>query len=159
MRLALGVLCLTMTGSFTCGGPHTSEPQTARLQQPNASHHQPGPVQTPTSDERLPRPAIAPKANRSLASANNRDRSTRNMNAHQPVTGKSRSAVSTGRFASKSAATTRSPRQPSMVHRASVPAVNNLRHHGANPATVGGPVRSRSENGGSLGGNSLNRRR
>jgi hypothetical protein len=79
------------------------------------------------------------------------------MSIHRLGSDNSGSAVKAGLIQHETI-NTAVPRRSSGVIRHSVPSVNNVRHRGANPATIGGPAKSNSRNAGAINGTSVHRR-
>jgi hypothetical protein len=128
----------------------------------------PGPL---PRGEGVPRPAFSPagagrvrghsrpasqKVNRPKQLPNSRQRSLLGNALHQPGSDKSGGAARSGFIRNETAHHTLPVRTSSSV-RPTVPALNNVRHRGPNPAVVGGAPNSRSSNGGAINGTRMNR--
>jgi len=99
------------------------------------------------------------KANRPRQFPNNRDRSTSGnaMNLHHPAFYKPAGAAKGGFIQNETAKST-VPVQPPSVVRPTAATLSNVRHHGPNPATVGGLGNSATSNNGSINGTRMHRR-
>ena len=140
MRIAACPFPAMISAALPCGSRQlASNRLTRQCSSRTTSSHQPRPRPDPRVTKTMPRdPAIAPKANHSQPLPNNRQRSAtrKARTGTQPVTGNSSECASTG-LASKSADQHAVAHAPT-TSRASIPTSNNVRHHGPNPATVGG---------------------
>jgi hypothetical protein len=79
------------------------------------------------------------------------------MKLHQPVLYKSVGAAR-GELIQQGTVNTALRVRPTNVLRPTVPLANNIRHHGANPAVVGGSVNSNSRNTAAINGTRMIRR-
>lgn len=84
--------------------------------------------------------------------------SAASKNSHRPGSDKSWGAAQNGLARNETVSHAPSNRAPTAV-RPSVPSLGNVRHRGANPATVSGVGTSSARNSGALDGTHMNRRR
>ena len=90
---------------------------------------------------------------------NNRERSSSGnaMNFHPPGTDK-RSAAAKSGLIQRDTVHSALPVRPVSVVRPALPLRNNVRHHGANPAAIGGPANSAGRNPAAINGTGVHRR-
>jgi len=106
-----------------------------------------------------PSRASLTKVNRPKQLPNSRQRSLPGnaMNLHPPGSDKSAGAAKGGLIQNETVNNVLPVRTPSVV-RPTVPALNNVRHRGPNPAVVGGSPISHSSNTGAINGTRMNRK-
>ncbi|MFZ0931895.1 MAG: hypothetical protein WAN11_25075 [Syntrophobacteraceae bacterium] len=79
------------------------------------------------------------------------------MNLHQSASDKSGGAA-TERLIRNKTVKNALPVRATNVVKAAVPSLNNVRHHGTNPAVVGGSTNSGSRNAGAINGTRISRK-
>lgn len=101
----------------------------------------------------LPTPATPHRA----TNTPKRPASGKTINAHPPLSGPRSNPTNTGLRASRNTNQPR-PLKPSTLARHTASTPNDARHHGANPAAIGGPRNATVASTAALGGRALSRR-
>ena len=155
MMVRRAMLLLSAGCFFSCATVFATTPQNAS-KEPSKSHR--GNDRAPSKNKHSSGPVIPPKTQLQQPVPARGGGSVTSRNAHAPATDKS-SHTPNPRIASVK------PELPGSVVRSSpLPTANrtatasNVRHRGANPATIGGPTGNRPEHTAALSGNHLGRR-
>jgi len=106
-----------------------------------------------------PRSSAATRKDRPKHLPNNRERSPSGnaLNVHQPGSDKS-SVVAQSALIQRGTVNNALPVRPASVIRPAFALPNNVRHHGANPAVIGGSANSSSRSTGAINGTGVHRR-
>lgn len=156
MTVRRAMLLIAAGCFFSCATAQPTKPQNATKtkEASKTSDEHAGEVRALGKNKHSPGPVIPPKAHHQQPVPAHSDDSEAIKNAHAPVIGKSSHTTSRGIASNRpetAAAASRSLRQ-STVNRPVV-AAREIRHRGANPAMVGGPIRNHPEHTAALSGN------
>lgn len=157
MKRIFAIVIFAAACSVATGATPTTEPQAARQQEPKSLGQQPGHAHASGDNKHGTHHPVLPKPNRTHAAPNNQSHIATSRNVRQSAAGKPSQFASTGRPTGNPVNNTRS-RETSALSRTSVPTLNDPRHHGPNPPSVGGPALRHNANSGMISGNGVKRR-
>ena len=162
MMVHRAMLLLSAGYIFSCAAAFAAEPQNATTKHPENSHEHRAKLEALSKNKRSPGVLIAPKANRPHPLPNRGGDSVAGRNVPAPAavtaqsnqTPKGATAIVSSKLESPGSVA-RSSRLPTANQTA---AASDVRHRGANPATIGGPNSKHAEHTAVLSGNRLGRR-
>jgi len=146
-------------GDLPHDAEHTAGPDHGKRQKKeNPSNEQRDPRYASGKNHPRSRPSLtAAKRPRQLPKSRRPSVVKKATNLHQPGSAKSDGVPPGGLIRNEKFKNTLPGRRPNVV-RSPVPSLNNVRHHGPNPAIVGGPANSNIGNNGALNGTRMSRK-
>jgi hypothetical protein len=157
MKRILVITILLAASSITLGATQTTASKAESQSVPNAPGQQSGNVRAAANSNHATHTGVVPKPNHPPVNPDQRIGATVGGKAQQSLQEKSNQIASTGGTPDKAVSSPR-PRKVSALSRPSVSTPNDIRHHGSNAPSIGGPEFRHATNSGTISGNGIKRR-